>query len=42
VLGITTKTIYNRLSSYKAAATPADEALGGGDADPEAADGNQA
>ena len=42
VLGITTKTIYNRLSSYRAAALPGSEALGAGDPEPEADDGRQA
>jgi len=42
VLGITTKTIYNRLSSYKAAAAPAEEALGTADTDREARDGDPA
>jgi DNA-binding NtrC family response regulator len=42
VLGITTKTIYNRLSSYKAASVPPDDALGAGDLDAEASNGNHA
>ncbi|HEX4852854.1 sigma-54 dependent transcriptional regulator [Arenimonas sp.] len=42
VLGITTKTIYNRLSSYKAASLPPEDALGAGDLDAEASNGNHA